>query len=71
MTDEPQTSATESVADVPEPEQLPPPPVVIRWLGDESVFVSGMPNRDIREGEVIEPEALELALAIPTHEKVE
>jgi hypothetical protein len=43
------------------------PVVVLRWLGDESVFNSGVPNRDVTTDDQLTPELLELAVAAGTH----
>lgn len=46
-----------------------PADVVLHWLGDESVFVSGIPNRDITEADALSDEDLKRAVKHGTHEK--
>lgn len=60
-----------------EPTQDPPEggssdsPVTYRWLGDESRWFDGVPNRDITEADTyLDPELLQAAVDAGTHQKV-
>ena len=55
-----------------DPDEPTPPAVTYRWLGDESRFTNGIPNRDITTDDAhLSEEALEEAIAAGTHERTE
>jgi hypothetical protein len=47
-----------------------PTTIVLRWKGDASVFVNGVPNRDVTEADALSKDAIKEAIASKTHEKV-
>ena len=55
---------TETLAPEPAPE---PDPVVAVWLGDESRFISNVPNRDIVASDGVPDDLLELAFKAGLH----
>ena len=46
-----------------------PEAVVLRFVGDGSVFQSGIPNRDVVVADNLSDELAELAVATGTHER--
>lgn len=53
------------------PAAEPDPSLVLRWKGDESIYVDGIPNRDITTADVhLSPDDLARAVEYGTHEKV-
>lgn len=47
-----------------------PATVVLRFVGDGSIFQSGIPNRDVTEADNLPDELLGLAVDTGTHERV-
>jgi hypothetical protein len=48
------------------------PAITHRWLGDETRYTNGIPNRDITTDDAhLSEEALEEAIAAGTHERIE
>lgn len=47
------------------------PLVVLRWGGDESVYLDGVPNRDVTTEDNLAPEDLDRAVEHGTHERVD
>jgi|GEM_PF-5209884 hypothetical protein len=48
----------------------PAPVVVLRYVGDGTVFQSGIPNRDVTTDDNLTDDLAELAVATGTHQKV-
>ena len=46
----------------------PEPTIVLRWLGDETRFTNGIPNRDVTVADALTDEQLTEAVAHGTHE---
>jgi len=49
--------------------QEPSDSVVLHWLGDESVFTNGIPNRDVTAADGLSKAQLAEAIAHGTHTK--
>jgi D-aminopeptidase len=59
----PPTEAGSSISDADVPRET----LVLRWLGDEGVFVNGVPNRDVTLADGLGDDVLELAILCGTH----
>jgi hypothetical protein len=47
----------------------PKPGIVLHWLGDESRFTNGIPNRDVTTDDRLSDEDLQTAVEHGTHER--
>lgn len=73
MTDEQQPAPRASVAKARSTATGPkaqPADVVLRYVGDGSVFQSNVPNRDVTVADNLSGELAELAVATGTHKRV-